>query len=71
MKKYETLEMRQEILDSLKKQNIMPFIIEEVADSLYYLNRYKIKNIKNNLNLFINKIILLNVYYCKSLYLKN
>ena len=55
------------IIESLKKEKILNFIIYEVEDSLDYLNKYKIKNILDNLNDFVKEVKTLNENYIESL----
>jgi len=67
MSKKNLSEIRKMIINKLKDAGIMPFIIEEVSYSLNYLNYYKLTNIKDNIDLFIDKITNLNQQYYKSL----
>lgn len=55
------------IIEEIKKENLMWFIVEEVEDSLDYLNKYKLKNIYDNLSNFIEELKQLNQNYIKSL----
>jgi len=55
------------IIDRLNKENILWFIVEEVEDSLDYLNKYKLKNIENNLDSFILNLKKVNENYVNSL----
>ena len=41
---------KEEIISKLEKENILWFIVEEVKDSLDYLNPYKMKNVYENLD---------------------
>jgi len=67
MSKQNLVKIRESVINTLENANIMPFIIEEVNYSLHYLNYYKLTNIQDNINLFIDKITNLNQQYCKSL----
>jgi len=67
MSKKNLTKIREMIINKLKDSGIMPFIIEEVNYSLNYLNYYKLTNIKDNIDLFIDKITNLNQQYYKSL----
>ena len=67
MSKKNLTKIREMIINKLKDSGIMPFIIEEVSYSLNYLNYYKLTNIKDNIDLFIDKITNLNQQYYKSL----
>ena len=44
---------KEEIISKLEKENILWFIVEEVKDSLDYLNPYKMKNVYENLDQLI------------------
>jgi len=55
------------IIEEIKNENLMWFIVEEVEDSLDYLNKYKLKNIYDNLSNFIEELKQLNQNYIKSL----
>jgi len=55
------------IIEEIKKENLMWFIVEEVEDSLDYLNKYKLKNIYDDLSNFIEELKQLNQNYIKSL----
>lgn len=55
------------IIDSLKNKDIMWFIISEVEDSLDYLNKYKLKNIVDNLDAFIDDLEELSKNYVMNL----
>ncbi len=45
--------LKEKIIQSLQQAGIIWFIIQEVEDSLDYLNKYKLKNIVDNLDLFV------------------
>ncbi len=55
------------IISALENENILWFIIEEIWDSLEYLNVYKIKNVYENLDSFVNRIKLINENYIKAI----
>lgn len=59
--------LKKNIISALEKENIMLFIIKEVDYSLNYLNYYKLKNIVDNMDLFIEKISKLNKAYYESI----
>ena len=48
--------LKQKIVQALNKEGIIWFIVQEVEDSLDYLNKYKLQNIVDNLDLFVNDI---------------
>jgi len=60
MSKKSLSKIRDSIINGLENTEIMPFIIEEVSYSLSYLNYYKLTNIQNNMDLFIENITNLN-----------
>ncbi len=70
MNKQDLQKKRENIIIKCEKYDIMPFIIDEISDSLAYLNQYKIANIQDNIDCFIDKIISLNNNYCNSLIIK-
>ena len=41
---------KKEIIARLEKENLMWFIVDEIKDSLDYLNPYKVKNVYENLD---------------------
>jgi len=55
------------IITAIRKEKVMWFIVDEIEDSLDYLNKYKLKNIYDNLPEFIKEIKQLNEKYIKSL----
>ena len=61
------INMRDSIINALEKENILWFIISEIEDSLDYLNKYKLKNIYDDLSNFIEELKQLNQNYIKSL----
>jgi len=47
---------KSEIIARLEKEEIVWFIVDEVRDSLDYLNPYKIKNVYENLDKLVNSL---------------
>jgi len=47
---------KSEIIARLEKEEIVWFIVDEVRDSLDYLNPYKIKNVYENLDKFVTSL---------------
>lgn len=67
MSKKKLVSIRNSIIEEFKEIGIMPFIEKEVEYNLHYLNYYKLKNIQDNIELFVKKISKLNQNYCISL----
>ena len=61
------IEMREYIVYRLYKAGIMWFILDEVDDSLIYLNKYKLKNIFDNVDEFVKHMKIVNQNYIDSL----
>jgi len=51
--KRQKLYWQSKIIAELKKKGILGFLVEEISDSLNYLNSYKVKNVYENLDLLI------------------
>jgi len=47
---------KNEIIARLEKEQILGFIIDEVRDSLDYLNPYKMQNVYKNLNTLVSSL---------------
>ena len=60
-------ELKEKIIEAIKNLDIMWFIVEEVEDSLDYLNKYKLLNIYENIESFLIDIKNVNENYIKSL----
>jgi len=58
---------KRQLINELKKHNIMPFILQEVEDSLSYLNKYKLKNVYKNMDIFVKKLLSISNMYKKSI----
>lgn len=67
MSKKNLVSIRNSIIEELEEIGIMPFIIEEVWYSLAYLNYYKLKNIVDNMEVFVNEIKNINKEYYESI----
>lgn len=67
MSKKNVENIRKYIIKELKNYDIMPFIMDEISYSLSHLNQYKLTNIKENMDIFVERIINLNQNYCNSL----
>ncbi len=52
----EKQKLKQKILNRLVKENLLNVILEEINDSLDYLNKYKLQNIYDNINYFIEDL---------------
>ncbi len=52
----EKQKLKQKILNKLVKENLLNIILEEINDSLDYLNKYKLQNIYDNINYFIEDL---------------
>ena len=48
--------LKEKIIKELNNTGIIWFLIQEVEDSLDYLNKYKLQNIIDNLDLFVEDI---------------
>ncbi len=57
----EKQKLKQKILNRLVKENLLNVILEEINDSLDYLNKYKLQNIYDNINYFIEDLKNINV----------
>ena len=57
----EKQKLKQKILNKLKKEKFLNIILEEIDDSLDYLNKYKLKNIYDNINSFIEELKVINM----------
>jgi len=53
----------EKISEEIWKYNIFDFIVEEIENSLVYINKYKLQNIYNNINEFIEDILKINQDY--------
>lgn len=53
----------EKILEEIEKYNIFSFIVEEIENSLVYINKYKLQNIYDNINGFIEDILKINQDY--------
>lgn len=53
----------EKILEEIEKYNIFSFIVEEIENSLVYINKYKLQNIYDNINEFIEDILKINQDY--------
>lgn len=53
----------EKILEEIRKYNIFSFIVEEIENSLVYINKYKLQNIYDNINEFIEDILKINQDY--------
>jgi len=49
----EKQKLKQKILNRLKQEQLVNIILEEITDSLDYLNKYKLQNIYDNINYFV------------------
>jgi len=58
---------KQEIIARLEKENLMWFIVDEIKDSLDYLNPYKVKNVYENLDRLITELKEINANYIRNL----
>ena len=58
---------KQEIIARLEKENLMWFIVDEIRDSLNYLNPYKVKNVYENLDRLITELKEINENYIRKL----
>jgi len=54
--KEQKLYWQNEIIAKLEKAGILKFLINEVADSLDYLNLYKVKNVYNGIDKLITTL---------------
>jgi arginine repressor len=54
--KEQKLYWQNEIIARLEKAGILKFLINEVADSLDYLNLYKVKNVYNGIDKLITTL---------------
>ena len=52
----EKQKLKQKILNKLVKENLLNIILEEINDSLDYLNKYKLQNIYDNINYFVEDL---------------
>ena len=57
----EKQKLKQKILNKLGKEKFLNIILEEIDDSLDYLNKYKLKNIYDNINAFIEELKVINI----------
>ncbi len=57
----EKQKLKQKILNKLEKEKFLNIILEEIDDSLDYLNKYKLKNIYDNINSFIEELKVINM----------
>ena len=62
-----TENLRKEILNSIKKMNLVSFIEEEVRLMLSYLNYYRLQNIKEYETKFFSIIEEVNTSYMKQI----
>lgn len=53
----------EKISEEIRKYNIFSFIVEEIENSLVYINKYKLQNIYDNINEFIEDILKINQDY--------
>ena len=58
---------KQEIIARLEKENLMWFIVDEIRDSLDYLNPYKVKNVYENLDRLVTELKEINANYIRKL----
>ena len=58
---------KEKIISKLKKENILWFIIDEIEDSLDFLNPYKIKNVYENVDQLILSLKQIEQSYIKGL----
>ena len=58
---------KKEIIARLEKENLMWFIVDEIKDSLDYLNPYKVKNVYENLDQLVMSLKEINENYIKKL----
>lgn len=64
----ELVKIRQDIMKKLEEYDILPFILDEIEDSLDYMNKYKLQNIIKNIESLAKKLENLNKSYKNSLY---
>ncbi len=57
----EKQKLKQKILNKLEKEQFLNIVLEEIADSLDYLNKYKLQNIYDNIVYFIHDLKTINV----------
>jgi len=58
---------KQKWIDSVEKAlikaNILKFLVDEIVDSMYYLNLYKAKNVYDNVDYLVEKMKKINDDY--------
>jgi len=57
----EKQKLKQKIWNRLKEEQLLNIILEEITDSLDYLNKYKLQNIYDNINYFIDDLKKINL----------
>jgi len=59
----EKYKLKQKIIKKLEDEGFVSIIIDEVFDSLDYLNKYKLKNIYDNIAYFVEDLKVLNIKF--------
>ncbi len=65
--KEQKLYWQNEIIAKLERKWILWFLIEEIKDSLEYLNAYKVKNVYENVDLLLADLSAIQTTYLKEL----
>lgn len=64
----ELVKIRQDIIKKLKEKDILPFILNEIEDSLDYMNKYKLQNILKSIDQLSKHLETLDKNYKNSLF---